>query len=108
MASDIYSWAITAWEILTTRLPYHNENNQPVLNFLSLKSQNSIVSGRLRPDLLAIRSDCPSEILTLIQKAWSSEPRERPSMAKCVLSLIEIVSENRGNEGIDLPGQVGR
>jgi len=111
MASDIYAWAITAWEILSMRLPYHDENNQPVLNFLSLKSQNAIVSGRLRPDLVAVRSDCPASVLALIQRAWVSEPRDRPSMAKCVSILTEAVTSeatSEGNGDIDLPGQVGK
>jgi serine/threonine protein kinase len=112
MASDIYAWAITAWEILSMRLPYHDENNQPVLNFLSLKSQNSIVSGRLRPDLMAVRSDCPVDVLSLIQKAWVSEPRDRPSMEKCVSILSdvvnEVVKEGHGDmmSNSDLPGQI--
>jgi len=114
MASDVYSWAITAWEILTTRLPYHNEKNEVVNDILTLKAMNALVKGTLRPDLNAIRPDCPSTIVTLLKKAWSSDVQERPSMATIVDELMRISASaamaaatgDADSGGLSLPGQI--
>jgi serine/threonine protein kinase len=38
-ASDVYSWSIMAWEILTCRLPYHDEDDNILVNVDKLKSR---------------------------------------------------------------------
>ena len=109
MASDVYSWAITAWEILTTRLPYHNEKNEVVNDILTLKAMNALVKGTLRPDLNAIRPDCPIAIVTLLKKAWSSEVQERPTMAAIVDEVMRIAASSAtadADSGGGLPGQI--
>ena len=104
LASDVYSWAITAWEILTTRLPYHNEKNEVVNDILTLKAMNALVKGTLRPDLNAIRDDCPKAIVLLLKRAWSSDIPERPTMANVVEELLQISSCI--NSDTVLPGQI--
>jgi serine/threonine protein kinase len=106
MASDVYSWAITAWEILTTRLPYHNEKNEVVNDILTLKAMNALVRGTLRPDLGAVREDCPPAIVALVRRAWDSDPRKRPTMASIVDELMRIAADVEGGESGALPGQV--
>jgi serine/threonine protein kinase len=107
MASDVYSWAVTAWEILTTRLPYHNEKNEVVNDILTLKAMNALVKGTLRPDVNAIRPDCPAAIITLLKKAWSSDMSERPTMAKVVDDLMRIeASAASDTDSGGLPGQI--
>ena len=107
MASDVYSLAVTAWEILTTRLPYHNEKNEVVNDILTLKAMNALVKGTLRPDVNAIRQDCPAAIITLLKKAWSSDMSERPTMAKVVDELMRIeASAASDTDSGGLPGQI--
>ena len=91
MASDVYSFAITAWEVLTTRLPYHNELGEVVHDVLTLRAMNALVRGTLRPDLSAVRADCPPALLVLLQRCWKSEPRERPTMVAAVAEIGRIM-----------------
>ena len=91
MASDVYSFAITAWEVLTTRLPYHNELGEIVHDVLTLKAMNALVRGSLRPDLSAVRADCPQSLVALLQRCWQSEPRERPTMLAAVAEIGRIM-----------------
>ena len=45
-ASDVYAFAVTAWETLSCRLPYHDERGQLVVDVTSLRSMNALVSGK--------------------------------------------------------------
>ncbi len=101
------------WEILTTRLPYHDAAGAMLVNVDKLKSRNDLVSGALRPDLDAIRPDAPRALVELLVRAWSSNPRSRPAMAAVVAQLEAILA--RAAEGgaaaedgapVQLPGAV--
>ena len=73
---------------------------------------NALVKGTLRPDLNAIRPDCPIAIVTLLKKAWSSEVQERPTMAAIVDEVMRIAASSTATATADadsgggLPGQI--
>jgi serine/threonine protein kinase len=93
LPSDVYNWAITAWEVLTCRLPYHDAAGVPTVNVDKLSARNAIVQGVLRPDLGAVRPDAPRKLLGLLQRSWASDPRDRPDTATLVRELEAIVGE---------------
>ena len=95
-ASDVYSFAVTAWEVLSCRLPYHTERGEVEHDVLTLKSMIALVSGRLRPDVGVVRADCPPALLALVQRCWDSEPRRRPGMPAVVVELERIVAAGSG------------
>jgi hypothetical protein len=94
-ACDVFSWSILAWEILTCRLPYHDEQDNMQVNLEKLKSKNDLVAGRLRPDLSAVRADAPAALIQLLTQAWSSNPALRPNI-KEIVQRMEAVSKAEG------------
>ena len=66
-ASDVYSFAMIAYQILTLQKPFQN------MNFFDIIT--NIVQG-IRPEF---NSNIPECYQQLIQKCWSSEPKDRPT-----------------------------
>ncbi|XP_069765155.1 receptor-interacting serine/threonine-protein kinase 1 isoform X2 [Narcine bancroftii] len=73
--SDVYSFAIVMWVILTNREPYENAlNNTQVMNL--------VIKGE-RPDLSLIPDEPPEKMVSLMQGCWANEPEKRPTFAEC-------------------------
>lgn len=66
--SDVYSFAITAWELLTGKVPFSDVSDSFLPSFVS-KSRGRPV----RPDLLLNEA-----VWILMRKCWDSDPSERP------------------------------
>ncbi|KAH0788608.1 TKL family protein kinase [Histomonas meleagridis] len=74
---DVYSYGIFLWELLTGGMPY--QNMKPAEITLG------VVGGTLRPPIPA---DSPPSLSRLIQKCWSQQPEDRPTMARIVTLLV--------------------
>ena len=70
-ASDIYSLAIIAWEVVTRRLPYKDPTTGKIKEGFEKRVQQG--QRELIPD------DCPPELAVLIQACWAQDPQLRPS-----------------------------
>jgi pole hole protein len=91
-ACDMYSWALTAWEILSLRLPYHDAEGVPEVNLMKISTLTAVVNGTVRPDVSALRSDTPPRLQALIQRTWDSVPHKRPLASEVVAELQSIAS----------------
>ncbi|XP_074518299.1 receptor-interacting serine/threonine-protein kinase 3 [Halichoeres trimaculatus] len=85
-ASDIYSYGILLWSIVTGRKPYENAISS-IVRF-------QIPNGQ-RPSLDEIRSQvcglAGSEgLMNLMVKSWEGNPKERPSSFECTASAEEL------------------
>ncbi|CAN0277211.1 unnamed protein product, partial [Scytosiphon promiscuus] len=70
-ASDVYSFGIIAWEVLSRELPWANvARPREVYIYVVLKS--------LRPDMPV---DAPTDIVNMIKACWAGEPDERPTFS---------------------------
>eukprot|EP00746_Dinoflagellata_sp_MGD_P152636 gnl/MRDRNA2_/MRDRNA2_83796_c0_seq1.p1 gnl/MRDRNA2_/MRDRNA2_83796_c0~~gnl/MRDRNA2_/MRDRNA2_83796_c0_seq1.p1 ORF type:complete len:494 (-),score=69.57 gnl/MRDRNA2_/MRDRNA2_83796_c0_seq1:252-1733(-) len=86
LSSDVYSFSILLWEILSGKIP-----------FARMKADKELVlriSNGLRPDV----SECSVakgswEILSLMERCWYEVPSERPSMPK-IHSILCIHLDN--------------
>ena len=96
--SDVYAWGVMAWEILSCRLPYHDEKGQLTVDVTSLRNMTAIVIGKLRPDLAAVRADAPPAVVALMQRCWAAEPRERPTMAEVADTLEAAAAATAASE----------
>ena len=77
---DVYSYAITCYEVLTGHVPYHEVSSHAEIR-MRVKEEH------LRPELPAT---CPIGLVTLIVKCWDGDPSRRPSFAKIIKELRHI------------------
>ncbi|XP_078055081.1 receptor-interacting serine/threonine-protein kinase 1 [Mustelus asterias] len=73
--SDVYSFAIVVWVILTDKEPYEHALNDAQLHQL-------VLSGD-RPDVKEIPESAPREIVNLMQECWENDPDKRLTFAEC-------------------------
>jgi serine/threonine protein kinase len=66
--ADVFSYAITMWELLTGRVPY--EEMTP------LQAAVGVVQKGLRP---VIPSNCPEGLASVMRDCWQRDSKERPS-----------------------------
>ena len=92
-ASDVYAWAMTAWEVLSCRLPYCSKDGTLPFDITLLENRLRIVEGTLRPDLAAVRLDAPPAVVLLMQRCWAAEPSKRPDMADVVHMLAATLDD---------------
>ncbi|XP_058063474.1 protein sevenless [Anopheles bellator] len=80
--SDIWSFGVLLWEIMTLgEQPYQAKNNIEVLNHVR-------EGGHLdRPKV------CPDEMYELMQCCWQFSPDERPTFRTCV-EMLELLREH--------------
>ena len=73
--SDVYSFAIAAWEILTREIPFNG--TQPI------DAQIKIVKQNKRPPQMNI----PDDIYLLLNKCWDLNPDNRPDLTDVAMEL---------------------
>ncbi|KAK6028062.1 kinase domain protein, partial [Ostertagia ostertagi] len=82
--SDVYSFGIVMYEVLSSSLPYTNINNRDQILFM-------VGRGYLRPDVSKIRSDTPKPLLALYERCIKYNRNERPEFSE-VLDKLRGVS----------------
>ncbi|KAG8571589.1 hypothetical protein GDO81_011711 [Engystomops pustulosus] len=83
--SDIYSFAIVVWVILTNKEPYENAINSRHLSHC--------VTGGDRPDVEECLQCGLGEAADLMQLCWKEQPDERPTFQDCENKFRPIYSE---------------
>jgi len=64
---DVYSFAVTAWEMLTYRVPFDN--------MLPVEAAFAVARSAKRPDIPA---SCPNDIAQMLDSCWHQEAAQRP------------------------------
>lgn len=82
--SDVYSFGIVMYEVLSSSLPYSSINNRDQILFM-------VGRGYLRPDVSKIRSDTPKPLLSLYERCIKFNRNERPEFSE-VLDKLRGVS----------------
>ncbi|KAG9038389.1 hypothetical protein FS837_001257, partial [Tulasnella sp. UAMH 9824] len=87
-ASDVYSWAMTALEIITGDPPFH-----------TWKSPGQLVAQVITKNQVPTRSDYKSSVLDnhpeiweMFERCWSREPTDRPT-AKEIVDVLETIPD---------------
>ena len=81
--ADVYSFAITCFEILTGKLPFEGVPNNNIYE--------SIVAG-IRPPLEGV--EMSPTLRVLIERCWATNPTERPSFTEICRTLWQCKVEN--------------
>jgi len=89
-ASEVYSYAIVLWELLTGRKPWHrDENGNPYME----GNVMNLVCRKKRPEMPSPISRSMSSprragaLEALMRRCWSHDPKKRPSFAAIVEHL---------------------
>ncbi|XP_026446234.1 probable serine/threonine-protein kinase DDB_G0282963 [Papaver somniferum] len=66
--SDVYSYGIILWELVTEKIPWENLNSMQVIGAVGFMNQRLDIPNDLDPQWLSIMESC-----------WHSEPQHRPT-----------------------------
>ncbi|GAM26703.1 hypothetical protein SAMD00019534_098780 [Acytostelium subglobosum LB1] len=80
-SSDVYSFGIVLWEILTRKEPFSHHRELE-------KFREAVCSKHERPPIPA---DCLDSLRKLIEKCWDKEPLRRPSFKEIIATLDHII-----------------
>jgi len=80
-SSDIYSFSMIMWELMTGRKPFWNWD--PNGNDLMIKIQDG-----LRPSIV---TDAPKDYIKLMRECWNSDPNRRPTTANIFKRLTDMI-----------------
>ena len=83
--SDIFSFGVCLFEILTREIPYANNSSVAALPPVSVAIQ---VSNGLRPSSPTLDLNTP--LAQLMQRCWANEPQDRPTAVKILDTLGQI------------------
>ncbi|CAG2101421.1 unnamed protein product [Medioppia subpectinata] len=80
-ASDVWSYGVVVWEILTGEMPYKGID--------ALAVAYGVAMNKL---ILPIPSSCPPEFKALLEACWDETPHNRPDFESILNSLIDIAN----------------
>eukprot|EP00210_Caulerpa_lentillifera_P004240 g4044.t1 len=79
-ASDVYSFGILLWEILSRKKPFAGKNHTEIIL--------SVVNKRMRP---VLPPNVPEDFSNLIQSCWTHEYTQRPTFPDIIDTLTVIL-----------------
>ena len=78
-ASDVYSFGIVAWEVISMEIPWADED-------LPFDIFTRVVFKGDRPEIPA---DAPVDIAGVLRACWATPPEERPASAE-ILNILKV------------------
>ncbi|XP_052405314.1 receptor-interacting serine/threonine-protein kinase 1 [Carassius gibelio] len=93
--SDVYSFAIVVWVILSGHKPYENARSEEQIC-------HCVCQGE-RPDEDLIHPDTPQDLIQLMKTCWKEDPLHRPTFKDSFESLLAFYEEKlAANVKVDL------
>ena len=99
--SDIYSYGIVMWELLTSKMPFdeyarspkysresHDSSRNSIMMLDAHAVRTAIIQAHLRP---SIPNDCPAVLAKIMELCWRDDPDKRPSFTEIIRLLADFV-----------------
>ena len=87
---DVYSFAITVWEIMTRKVPWDGKSSKAIKKRVALNEKRpNYDSGTLEPIY-------GKKLLAVMENGWTQRPKDRPTFADIV---TDIASFERADAG---------
>ncbi|XP_076828537.1 receptor-interacting serine/threonine-protein kinase 1 isoform X2 [Brachyhypopomus gauderio] len=83
--SDVYSFSIVVWVILTEHEPYENARSEDQICQCVRKGD--------RPDMTLVPEDAPEDVVRLMKECWDQDPEKRPTFKESYESLRPVYKE---------------
>ncbi|KAF5351141.1 hypothetical protein D9756_008335 [Leucocoprinus leucothites] len=96
-SSDVYSFACTAYEVLTGRIPFYEIKSEGAIILTKLSDSHPNPSRPLPKDA---GEELTDELWRLLEDCWNYEPNDRPSLNEVLRRLEEMMTPAGGQ----LPG----
>ena len=87
LTADVYSFGTMLWEMLSLSKPYDGFNRN--------MHAEMVVSQGIRP---SIPMSWPFELRNMVERSWSADISQRPTMEQCYNILRRLVIELRGGD----------
>ena len=122
--SDVYSYGILIYEVLTRLMPFHNTSGAEKNKLVSLQRdlaqfeydsdddaydasqqrsnwarKRTRTFVKRRPDMELLGKDSPAVLVALMQACWRDEASERPQFGNVVAQLVQSVGGGGGGGG---------
>ncbi|KAK9168421.1 hypothetical protein Syun_000561 [Stephania yunnanensis] len=78
--SDIYSFGVILWELVTMQLPWSNLTQAQVVAAVGFKNKRLEIPRNINPQVVA-----------LIEACWATDPRQRPSFSEIMDYLRPLI-----------------
>ncbi|XP_058772932.1 serine/threonine-protein kinase STY46 isoform X2 [Vicia villosa] len=79
--SDVFSYGVVLWEIMTQSIPWKNLNSLQVVGVVGFMNRRLDLPEGLDPHVASIINDC-----------WQSDPEQRPSFEELVQRMMLILN----------------
>ncbi|WOL16428.1 serine/threonine-protein kinase STY46 [Canna indica] len=77
--SDVYSYGVILWELVTEKIPWDNLNSMQVIATVGFMNQR-----------LDLPEDLDPEWVSIIQSCWHSEPKRRPTFQELIEKFKDL------------------
>ncbi|KAK4435278.1 Serine/threonine-protein kinase CTR1 [Sesamum alatum] len=82
--SDVFSFGVILWELMTESIPWSNLNSLQVVGVVGFMDRRLDIPDNMDPQISSIISDC-----------WQSNPEDRPSFEDIIRRMTDLVHTSR-------------